>query len=219
MANCTICGKNCGLMGGGKEPYTGKNYVVCNDCGTYLKKIDSAKNEDAKAVAEAVENLKKACNNDDSIYLNFKEFCDSCLNFKANKEEKTERIKKDKLDRGLLYDLEGVRGRHIEIYERKCVITTTATMGSVMTGNATDGEKTIFYPDVVGVQFKKSGVTIGYLQFETSSAQMNNQASNTFSENTFTFEAGKNGITNEMMEDIYKDVVDRIEAIKYKMFA
>lgn len=112
-----------------------------------------------------------------------------------------EQILEEKRSRGLLYDLEGVRGRHIEIYERKCVITTTATVGSVVTGNATDGEKTIFYPDVVGIQFKKSGVTIGYLQFETSSAQMNNQASNVFSENTFTFEEGKNGITNDMMEE------------------
>ena len=115
----------------------------------------------------------------------------------------------------LLYHLEGVRGRSIQIYDRKCVISTKAGVGSLLTGNVTDGEKTIFYKDVVGIQFKKSGGLIGYLQFETGSVQMNNQNSNMFSENTFTFENNKNGLTNEMMESIYHKVCDLIEAIKY----
>jgi len=115
----------------------------------------------------------------------------------------------------LLYQLEGVRGRSAEIYDRKCVIATKPTVGSFITGNVTDGEKTIFYADVIGIQFKKSGGLIGYLQFETASAQMNNQNSNMFSESTFTFENGKNGITNEMMEAIYHQVCGLVEAVKY----
>ena len=115
----------------------------------------------------------------------------------------------------LLYNLEGVRGRSILIFDRKCVISTKVSVGSFITGNATDGEKTIFYKDVAGLQFKKSGGLIGYLQFETGSVQMNNQNCNMFSENTFTFENGKNGITNEMMENIYHQICDMIEEIKY----
>lgn len=115
----------------------------------------------------------------------------------------------------LIYQLEGVRGRSIQIYDRKCVISTKATVGSLLTGNITDGEKTIFFKDVVGVQFKRSGGLIGYLQFETGSVQMNNQNSNMFSENTFTFEDGKNGITNMQMEAIYHQVCDIIEQVKY----
>ena len=115
----------------------------------------------------------------------------------------------------LLYQFYGVRGRSIAIYDRKCVISTQAGVGSLLTGNATDGVKTIFYCDVVGVQFKKSGALIGYLQFETGSVQMNNQNSNMFSENTFTFEHNKNGVTNEQMEFVYNQVCDMIEAIKY----
>jgi hypothetical protein len=115
----------------------------------------------------------------------------------------------------LLYRLEGVRGRSILIYDRKCVISTKVGVGSVLTGNVSDGEKTIFYTDVVGVQFKKSGGLIGYLQFETGSVQMNNQNSNMFSENTFTFEQGKNGITNELMETVYHQICDILEQIKY----
>lgn len=115
----------------------------------------------------------------------------------------------------LLYELEGVRGRRIAIYDRKCVISTKPGVGSFLTGNVTDGEKTIFYKDIVGVQFKKSGTMIGYLQFETGSVQMNNQNSNMFSENTFTFEHNKNGITNEKMEAVYHEVCDLIEGVKY----
>ena len=115
----------------------------------------------------------------------------------------------------LLYQLEGVRGRTIWIFDRKCVIATKAGVGSFLTGNVSDGQKTIFYKDVVGIQFKKSGGLIGYLQFETGSVQMNNQNSNMFSENTFTFEHGKNGITNDQMEGIYHQVCDIIEAVKY----
>jgi hypothetical protein len=114
-----------------------------------------------------------------------------------------------------LYKLEGVRGRSMEVYDRKCVISTKVSMGSILTGNVTDGEKTIFYADVVGVQFKKSGGMIGYLQLETGSVQMNNQNSNMFSENTFTFENGKNGVTNEAMENVYHQICDLIEQTKY----
>ena len=115
----------------------------------------------------------------------------------------------------LLYKLEGVRGRSLEVYDRKVIIHTKANVGSLLTGNATDGEKTIFYPDIVGVQFKKSGALLGYLQFETGAVQMNNQNSNMFSENTFTFEEGVNGITNDYVASVYRLVCDLIEAVKY----
>lgn len=105
----------------------------------------------------------------------------------------------------------GVRGRSIDIYDNKCVITTDVTIGSVLTRNATDGEKTIFYIDVTGVQFKESGVTIGYLQFETASSQMNNRNDNFFSENTFTFDASQDAY----MRRVYEFVVARIEGYKY----
>ena len=115
----------------------------------------------------------------------------------------------------LLYQFEGVRGRFMWVFDRKVVIATKAGMASLLTGNVSDGEKTVFYKDVVGVQFKKSGALIGYIQFETGSNQMNNQNSNMFSENTFTFENGKNGITNEQMESMYHYICDLIEQVKY----
>lgn len=113
-------------------------------------------------------------------------------------------------------DFHGVRGRVLHLYDTKIVITTKTTLGSILTRNATDGEKTIFFCDIVGVQLKRSGLLIGYLQFETPSMQMNNKNDNMFSENTFTFENGKNGITNEIIRELYSYIVDRIEEIKYK---
>ena len=69
---------------------------------------------------------------------------------------------------GMLHDLKGVRGRHMEVYEDRVVLRVKATFGSFITGNISDGEKTIYYADCIGVQFKESGLQIGYLQFETA---------------------------------------------------
>lgn len=107
-------------------------------------------------------------------------------------------------------NIEGARGRSIKIYDNKCVITTNVTLGSVLTNNATDGEKTIFYVDVTGVQFKEHGLTLGYLQLETASSQMNNQSSNFFSENTFTFDS-----QNDYMRRVCEFIIARIEGYKY----
>lgn len=115
----------------------------------------------------------------------------------------------------LITEIKGSRGREIKIYDTKCEIRTRVTLGSILTDNATDGVKTIYLCDVTGVQFKQSGFALGYLQFETGSMQMNNKSSNFFSENTFTFENGRNSVTNDFMEKVYKYVVDRIEEIKY----
>ncbi len=111
----------------------------------------------------------------------------------------------------LMYDLNGNRGRSMKVYDNKAVILTKPSVGSFLTSNTTDGEKTIFLIDVVGVQFKKTGLTIGYLQLETASGQMNNQSSNQFSENTFTFDSN----LDTKMEEVYKYIVDRIEFFKY----
>ena len=114
----------------------------------------------------------------------------------------------------LICSLHGVRGRAIDIYDNKCVIKTELTAGSIFTRNATDGEKTIFYIDCTGIQFKECKLSIGYLQLETPSTQMNNQDSNFFSENTFTFDLN-NSITNELMREIYNYICIRVEGYKY----
>lgn len=116
----------------------------------------------------------------------------------------------------LIYDLKGCRGRKMKVYEDKVVITVKPGIGSFLTGNALDGEKTIYFSDCLGVQFKKCGLTIGYLQFETASGIMNNKKSNHFNENTFTWEKAyvEEDLTNEKMEEVTNYVKDRIDYYK-----
>lgn len=111
-----------------------------------------------------------------------------------------------------VYSIDGVRGRHIEVYEDKCVISTKAGLGSFLTGNISDGEKTIYYMDCIGVQFKRSGFQIGYLQLETASGLMNNRNSNFFNENSFTFDTTK--VSNEKMEEVAAYVKKKVEEAK-----
>lgn len=113
-------------------------------------------------------------------------------------------IEKDAV--GLIYFINGVRGRSLKVYADRVVITVNAGIGSFITRNASDGEKTIYYADCIGLQFKESGIQIGYLQFETASRMMNNINSNFFSENSFTFDLTVT--TNEQM----KEVRDYVEA-------
>lgn len=116
----------------------------------------------------------------------------------------------------LICSLNGVRGRSIKVYDNKCIIRTDVTIGSVITHNATDGTKVIFYKDCTGIQFKESSMTIGYLQVETPSMQMNNQASNFFSENTFTFDTNAaDSVDNATMREVFTYIVNRVEGYKY----
>lgn len=111
-----------------------------------------------------------------------------------------------------IFDLKGCRGRRAKIYVDKVEITTDVTVGSFISGNVTDGTKTIYFMDIIGVQFKESGVLIGYLQFETSNSTQNNASSNFFNENTFTFEESQ--YSNKFMLNVYYYVINQMNKIK-----
>ncbi len=114
-----------------------------------------------------------------------------------------------KYDNNAKYAIQGARGRSILVYEDKCIISVEPGFGSLITGNALDGAKTIYYCDVISVQFKADGFTLGYMQLETASSSMNNRSSNFFNENTFTF----NKLTPEI-DDMYTYVKKRVEEYK-----
>lgn len=109
-----------------------------------------------------------------------------------------------------VYDIKGARGRYLKVYEDKCVIGTKAGVASFLTGNGSDGEKTIYYSDVLGVQFKRSGLQLGYLQLETSTGLMNNRGDNFFNENSFTFE----GNLDIKMEEVSAYVKRKVDEAK-----
>ena len=112
----------------------------------------------------------------------------------------------------LVYSIDGVRGRHIDIYKDRVVINVRVTLGSIITRNATDGEKTIFYIDCIGIQFKQAGFSIGYLQLETASSNGNHKDSNFFDENSFTYDTTV--ISNERMVEVADYVKSRVAAVK-----
>lgn len=82
------------------------------------------------------------------------------------------------------------------------------TVGSVITSNATDGEKTIYLKNCTGIQYKRPGLTLGYIQFETNSGIMNNEKSNFFNENTFTFEEN-----NTLMDEVYEFIIAQMDEL------
>lgn len=100
----------------------------------------------------------------------------------------------------------------MDVYTTKAVITTKVTIGSLLTHNATDGEKTIYYTDCIGVQFKQAQFTIGYLQLETASSNGNNKQSNFLAENSFTFD--QSVIPNERMVEVANYIKSRVDHVK-----
>lgn len=115
-------------------------------------------------------------------------------------------------DSHIIYSIVGTSGKRLRVYEDKCIISTKAKVGSFLVGNGSDGEKTIYYSDVIGIQFKRPGIQIGYLQLETASGLMNNKQNNFFNENTFTF--ANSEVSLEKMEEIRDYIAKKIEVYK-----
>ena len=133
-------------------------------------------------------------------------------NYGTEERKLQQKARDEKAATGLVYDLQGVRGRYMKVYDNRAVIGVKANLGSFITGNVSDGEKTIYYRDCVGVQFKESGVQIGYLQLETATGLMNMKQSNFFNENSFTFDTTVQ--SNEKMNEVADYVRNRVEVIK-----
>ena len=128
------------------------------------------------------------------------------ISFEVMKQEEYNNDTNDIPEVRPIYDLTGCRGRSMKVYEDKCIIATKAGIGSFITGNVSDGAKTIYYSDIIGVQLKKAGFQIGYLQLETASGTMNNKGDNFFNENSFTFEEALNYQIDEVADYIRKKI-------------
>lgn len=135
-----------------------------------------------------------------------------------NEEKKEHRIESyvdyryrffDKKD--AIYSIDGARGRQLDVYDDFVTITITTSLGSIITGNVTDGQKIIFYKDCVGIQYKPPAGFIGYLQLETTSSTMNNGKNNFFNENTFTFESYAQ---EDLMNEVFKFIFDKVYSFK-----
>lgn len=204
MANCVACG--------GKAKDRRLNLDFCRTCGINFdnrlqKIINSTDNESLEnnylTAIKAIESRDHYTNSDSKKKV-LTYFKNAYIEKKTGKQQKRED--------GLAFEIQGVRGRYLEVFHNKVVITTSASLGSFVTGNLTDGKKTIYFKDIIGLQFKPSGALIGYLQFETAAPTMNNEKSNFFNENTFTFD--ESTTSNKKMIEIEEYIDKQLEKIK-----
>jgi len=229
MANCTLCGEKLGIVNR-LNPMS--NTLLCNSClakhrnfmtDLYNKNWDAADKyladiegmdipAQTKAEIKSEYNDAKGISTEDEKVAEMLQRQAEVTEAQIQEELANISANEDDRARGLIYSIQGNRGRRIKIYEDKVEITVDVTVGSILTGNSTDGEKTIYYVDCVGLQYKDSGYSIGYLQLETAGGLMNNEKSNFFNENTFTFDTVN--ISNKAMQIVAADVKERISAIK-----
>jgi len=116
---------------------------------------------------------------------------------------------------GVKYCIVNNTGKILDVYENKVVFTSTHSTSTLVTGlvfgtSITQGEKTIYYKDAIGVQYKPSSVLDGYIQVETA-AGGSTGSSQYGGENAIQF-TGKQ--MNEDAEVIVGFIRKQIEAIK-----
>ncbi|MBQ3055506.1 MAG: SHOCT domain-containing protein [Oscillospiraceae bacterium] len=117
---------------------------------------------------------------------------------------------------GVKYCIVNNLGKILDVYENKVVFTSTKSTSTLVTGlvfgnSVTQGEKTIYYKDATGVQYKPSTVLDGYIQVETASGNMTSSSSQYSGENSIQFSGKK---LNEEAEIVVAYIKDRIEEIK-----
>lgn len=117
---------------------------------------------------------------------------------------------------GVKYCIVNNSGKILDVYENKAVFTSTQSSSTLVTslvfgGSVTQGEKTIYYKDAIGIQYKPSTVLDGYIQIETASGNMTSSSSQYGGENSIQF-SGKQ--RNEEAEIIVAYIKRRIEEMK-----
>ena len=117
---------------------------------------------------------------------------------------------------GVKYCLINNTGKILDVYENKVVFTSTQSTSTVVTGlvfgtSVTQGEKTIYYKDAIGVQYKPSSIADGYIQVETAAGGVSSSSSQYSGENAIQF-SGKE--RNEEAEIIVTYIRKQIEDIK-----
>ena len=112
----------------------------------------------------------------------------------------------------IIYHIDGARGRSIDIYPFKCVISIDAASGPTLASTDTEGQKTIYYQDCIGFQVKYPGFTHGFIHFETASSVQNDSSINFFNENTFTYDPTQ--ISVEEMSIVVNYIKKQFDKIK-----
>lgn len=98
--------------------------------------------------------------------------------------------------------------RVLTVYDDHIELEQVQNFRSFMTNSFFNGDKEIYYTDMISCQYKEgSSLILGYLQFETPGQYNRN---NFGSENSFTFES----VLNEQIFNIYQYIKKRIREVK-----
>lgn len=116
---------------------------------------------------------------------------------------------------GVRYCIVNSFGRILDVYDNKVVFTSTKSTSTVVSGlifgdSLTQGEKTIYYKDAIGVQFKPATITDGYIQVETAVGGMTSTKSQYSGENSIQFGSK----VNDEAETVTNFIKQKIEEIK-----
>lgn len=117
---------------------------------------------------------------------------------------------------GVKYCLVNNLGKILDVYENKVVFTSPQSTSTIVTGlvfgtSMTQGEKTIYFKDAIGVQYKPSSIADGYIQVETAAGGVSTSNSQYSGENSIQFSGKK---SNEEAEIIVSFIRKQIEDIK-----
>ncbi len=117
---------------------------------------------------------------------------------------------------GVKYCIVNLSGKILDVYDNKVIFTSTKSTSTLITGLAfgtsvTQGEKTIYFKDAIGVQYKPSSIVDGYIQIETAAGGVTSSSSQYGGENSIQF-SGKE--RNEEAEIIVNFIKNKIEEIK-----
>ena len=138
-------------------------------------------------------------------------------------ENKNKELASVTMDERIKMRPEGVRycminnsGKILDVYDNKVIFTSTNSTSTLVTGvifgtSVTQGEKTIYYKDAVGVQYKPSSVLDGYIQVETAAGGVSSSSSQYGGENAIQF-SGKE--RNAEAEIIVAFIKEKIEEFK-----
>ena len=116
---------------------------------------------------------------------------------------------------GVKYCIVNSFGKILDVYDNKVVFTSTKSTSTVVSGlifgdSLTQGEKTIYYKDAIGVQFKPATITDGYIQVETAVGGMTSAKSQYGGENSIQFGSK----VNDEAETATNFIKQKIEEIK-----
>lgn len=119
---------------------------------------------------------------------------------------------------GVIYCMVNNSGKILDVYENKVIFTSTHSTSTLVTGalfgtSVTQGEKTIYYKDAIGVQYKPSSVLDGYIQVETAAGGVSSSSSQYCGENAIQFSGKERNAEAEIIVAFIKEKIDELKNI------